>query len=142
MMLDQLKFSLFYWWSWKGPMCFFTCIPKKNPNEARSISKKIMGPLLFSVLDTLEDISRPAKNKITIKIVLHDKILYSTITCLSRGPLCICKCTKKPKHSNVSGNILEEDVWLDMVMITLPWSNRTIILHRFCLKNEPRNSSM
>ena len=89
-----------------------------------------------------EDISGPAKNKITIKIVSQDKILYSTITCLSRGPLCIQNGTKEHKHPNVSGNILEEDVRPDMVINTQPLSNRTIILHWFCLKNEPGSSSV
>ena len=43
--------------------------------------------------------------KITINISLHNKI-FSKITCLSRGPLCICKHTEEPKHSNFSGRCL------------------------------------
>ena len=141
-MLDQLNSLYFIGGPEKDRFGFSSALQRRIQMKLVLSATKLCSPLLFSVLDRLEDISRPAKNKITIKIVLHDKILYSTITCLSRGPLCIQKGTKEHKHPNVSGNILEEDVRPEMVMITRLLSNRTIILHQFCLKNEPGSSSV
>ena len=119
MMLDQLNSLYFIGGPEKDRFGFSSALQKSVQMKLVLSTRKLWVPLLFSVLDVVEDITRPAKSKITINILLHNKF-FSKITCLSRGPLCICKRTKKPKTSNVSGNILEEDVRLDMVMITLP----------------------